>query len=155
MKVDPNEDGSTDKMVEMVKNKTLVGPGYYNLNHTSNERNPPSFSFEKETSKLFDNSKYTAYLKESRQIGQRRQGRGKGLNNSSERAKPNSKERLFDELVTIVEDGGHIEREDVSLLVDRMKKEHKGQRSQKLPIKKQELAKEVVKELASPRKQIN
>jgi len=38
----------------MTKAKTLVGPGYYNLNHASHEAIAPSFTFDQETNQMFN-----------------------------------------------------------------------------------------------------
>ena len=41
-----------ETIADQSKSKTLLGPGYYNVNNSSNEKQPPSYSFEKETPQI-------------------------------------------------------------------------------------------------------
>ena len=53
----------------MTKFKTLLGPGYYNPMHESQDRLPPSFSFERgENTLAFDPKVLAEYANETDQI---------------------------------------------------------------------------------------
>jgi hypothetical protein len=52
--IDPNLNSSKQQVVEMTKPKTLVGPGYYNINHSCNETLAPSFTFDQGATKMFN-----------------------------------------------------------------------------------------------------
>jgi hypothetical protein len=120
----------------MTKPKTLVGPGYYNLNHTSHEAIAPSFTFDQETSQMFNQQSYADYMHENQEIALNRATR-----NRREKIKrplnidKNPKDQMMQELVNIVEDGGIIDREDAELLIDKIKYEHKQVMAPKLKTK--------------------
>ena len=52
----------------MTKMKTLLGPGYYNVNHSSNERLATSFTFERENTMSFNPALIAEYTNEIDQM---------------------------------------------------------------------------------------
>ena len=51
-KINPKVNGSMEDIVDPSKRKTLLGPGYYNVRNTSNEKLPISYSFDNDTPQL-------------------------------------------------------------------------------------------------------
>ena len=52
----------------MTKSKTLLGPGYYNINHASHERLGPSHSFPDESTVTIDPKMIAGYANEIDQM---------------------------------------------------------------------------------------
>ena len=61
--------------LDMTKEGTLVGPGSYDVNYSLKEAAAPAFTFDRETTQIFDTNTYTNYLKENQQIALNRAGR--------------------------------------------------------------------------------
>ena len=114
------KENSMQKALDQTKVSTLVGPGSYDVNYSQKEAATPAFTFDRETTQIFDTKTYTNYLKENQQIAVNRASR---LRNSRfetikrEWIDKNSKQQLLAELVETVEEGGEIDREDAALLI--------------------------------------
>ena len=50
---DLEQNSSKQKVIEMSKPKSLLGPGYYNVNHSSSEKAQQCFRFDRESNNLF------------------------------------------------------------------------------------------------------
>ena len=55
-------------MQKLTNLKTLLGPGYYNVNYGNKERTCPSFSFEQVNTLTFKSDTIANYDKEMKQI---------------------------------------------------------------------------------------
>lgn len=51
---DPQQNSSKQKVIDMNKSKHLLGPGYYNVSHSSNEASLQAFTFERESNILLN-----------------------------------------------------------------------------------------------------
>ena len=103
--IDPNQSSSMQKVIEMTKLKTLLGPGYYHVSHESSEKVVPSVKFETEKTSIMNPRRYADYLKEQEQIKLNKAKRKRSQRLIRRREK-NPKEALMAELVNIHNDGG-------------------------------------------------
>lgn len=114
------------KLLEMTKKKTLLGPGYYNVNHASHERLGPSHSFPDESTVTIDPKMIAIYANEIDQMhlnrAQRERDRAVALESQARHQylQKSQKEKLMADLVDTVKHGGKIEKEDADLLVKKI-----------------------------------
>ena len=115
------------KLLDMTKQKNLLGPGYYKVNHQSYERVAPCYSFDGEnTTVTIDPKMIATYANEIDQMrlnrAQRERDRINALESEARHQylKKSQKDKIMAELVETVKQGGKIEKADANLLVKKI-----------------------------------
>lgn len=110
--------------------KTLLGPGYYNVNHSNTERSCPSFQFEPDPTLNFNPEKIAFYVKEIQQIRRNREERlreslnmllqREALNQYSSDPRKRTKDQVMHEMIRTMHKEGKIESEDAKMFIEKV-----------------------------------